>query len=238
VIAPREAPIPAAVFASGGGSTLGALLEHVAESRPGWSVAVVVSDREGAGALERARGAGVPAAVVPVQRRDPEEVAAESSALLGRHGVRFILLAGYLRLVPGGLVREFRGRILNVHPALLPAFGGKGMWGRHVHEAVLGSGVRITGPTVHLVDEEYDRGPILAQWPVPVPSGVDAAGLAARVQEVERALYPLVADHLARAVGAGRECLPPPLHDFQFNGPPGTSGEGLAGRIRAAHGEE
>jgi folate-dependent phosphoribosylglycinamide formyltransferase PurN len=117
--------------------------------------------------------------------------------------VDFVLLAGYLRLMPRPVVERFQGRMLNLHPALLPGFGGKGMYGRRVHEAVLASGARLSGATIHFVDEEYDRGRILAQWPVPVLSDDTPESLYARIQEVEHALYPAAVDALARALRDG-----------------------------------
>ncbi|MCU0626980.1 MAG: phosphoribosylglycinamide formyltransferase, partial [Gemmatimonadaceae bacterium] len=117
-------------------------------------------------------------------------------AVLASHGVQVIVLAGYLALVPPAVVRTFRGRIVNVHPALLPAFGGPGMYGRHVHAAVLGAGARISGATVHFVDERYDEGAIIAQWPVPVFEEDTPELLAARVLRIEHALLPRVVELL------------------------------------------
>jgi phosphoribosylglycinamide formyltransferase 1 len=226
-------PLHAAVFASGGGSNFQALLDHATHGRrrasereasdgkgPGgegedlWRCSLLVSDRPDAGALARADRAGVPTQVIPVGHRDSQELADEILAALESAGIQFLLLAGYLRLIPPKVVRAYRGRILNIHPSLLPAFGGKGMYGRRIHEAVLTHGVRVTGVTVHLVDEEYDRGRILAQWPVPVLPGDDPERLATRVLEVEHRLYPQVVDHLAQALMEGREPTPlvtPPL---------------------------
>lgn len=213
--------VSAAVFASGGGTNLQALLDH--EEREGegaaYRVSLVVSDRQGVGALERAARAGRGARVVPVSGRSLDEVGRETLALLKEHGVELILLAGYLRLIPEEIVRAFRRRILNIHPALLPAFGGKGMYGKHVHAAVLESGARLSGVTVHYVDEEYDHGTILAQWPVPVQAGDTPESLAARVLQVEHALYPLAAEHLARAVERGEQPRP-------FSAPPDAFGLG------------
>jgi len=203
----RAAPLRAAVFASGSGTNLQALLDHHAKDPP-WRIRLVVSDREDAGALGRARAAGVDARVIPVRGRPVEDVSEETLAALTEAGVDVVFLAGYLRLVPRAVVAAYRRKILNIHPALLPAFGGKGMYGVHVHEAVLRSGVRISGPTVHFVDEEYDRGMIVAQWPVPVLPGDTPERLAARVLEVEHLLYPSAADHLCRALLAGREAGP------------------------------
>jgi folate-dependent phosphoribosylglycinamide formyltransferase PurN len=111
--------------------------------------------------------------------------------------VDLIALAGYLRFIPVDVTRRWRGRIVNVHPSLLPSFGGAGMYGIRVHQAVIAAGVRVTGVTVHFVDEEYDRGPIIAQWPVPVLPHDDAETLARRVLAVEHRLYPAALDALA-----------------------------------------
>jgi folate-dependent phosphoribosylglycinamide formyltransferase PurN len=121
-------------------------------------------------------------------------------AQLDAIGTDVLVLAGYLKLVPAGVVRAFAGRLLNIHPALLPAFGGAGMWGARIHQAVIAHGVTVTGVTVHFVDEAYDRGPILAQWPVPVLGGDTPQSLAARVLPVEHLLYPPCVE----AVAAGR----------------------------------
>jgi len=182
-----------AVCVSGGGSNLQALLDRLrgdASAR----VVLVMSDRAQAGGLERARQAGVPAEVLA----DPAD-AAEWITRLGRRDVDLVVLAGFLKLVPGGVVQKYGGRIVNVHPALLPDFGGAGMYGKRVHSAVLASGARESGPTVHLVDEEYDRGTILAQRRVPVLPDDTPEKLAARVLEAEHRLLPDVVLAAARA---------------------------------------
>ncbi|MGD8320115.1 MAG: phosphoribosylglycinamide formyltransferase [Gemmatimonadota bacterium] len=209
-------PLTAAVFASGGGTNLQSLLDHQA-SDPPWRVGLVVTDRPGVGALERAERAGVATRTIPTKGREPADVASETLAVLEEHGVRVIFLAGYLKLVPAPVVAGFRRRILNIHPALLPAFGGKGMYGMNVHRAVLESGVRFSGPTVHFVDEEYDRGTIVAQWPVPVLPGDTPEALAARVLKVEHRLYPLAADHVCQAVLEGHEPAPLALPGEAFS---------------------
>lgn len=193
-----------AVFASGGGSNLQALLDHFQpqKSAPA-EIALVISDREDAGALKRAEAAGVPASVVSTTRREPAAVAEETLAALALQRIDLIALAGYLRLVPQPVVHAFRGRILNVHPALLPAFGGKGMYGMNVHRAVLAAGCFVTGATIHHVDENYDEGRIVAQWPVPVLQGDTAEALAARVLRVEHMLYPAALTLVARALAGG-----------------------------------
>ena len=196
-------PVRAAVFASGSGTNLQALLDH--ETADGlYHIVVVISDREGAEALRRAETAGRLARVIEVKGRPSDEVATETLALLESLGVRAIFLAGYLRLVPSMVVSAYRRRILNIHPALLPAFGGEGMFGERVHVAVLASDAEVSGATIHYVDEEYDTGAIVGQWPVQVLPGDDAPALAARVLSVEHRLYPAVADHVCEAWAEGR----------------------------------
>lgn len=176
-----------AVLASGGGSNLQLLLDHFAgpASHMG-EIVWVGSDKSSAGALTRAATSGVPTGVV----NDPGDGDA-LLALLRDAGADLLVLAGYLKLVPETVVRAFHGRLLNVHPALLPAFGGAGMYGMRIHTAVLEHGATVTGVTVHFVDEHYDRGPIVAQWPVPVLPGDTPTTLAARVLRVEHRLFPL-----------------------------------------------
>ncbi|HUR95249.1 MAG TPA: phosphoribosylglycinamide formyltransferase [Gemmatimonadales bacterium] len=184
-----------AVAASGRGSNLEALLRALGSDAPA-RVVLVLSNRTDAVALERARAHGVAAEVLP----DPAD-GSDWLARLERHGIDLLVLAGYLKLVPAAVITRFRDRILNVHPALLPAFGGRGMYGHHVHEAVLRSGARESGATVHLVDEAYDGGTILAQGRVPVLPGDTPGTLAARVLEVEHRLLPAV---VRAAAVAGR----------------------------------
>jgi formyltetrahydrofolate-dependent phosphoribosylglycinamide formyltransferase len=191
-----------AVLASGGGSNLQAILEHFdwLANRRGGDVVLVASDRSTAGALERAARAEIDAAVLPTEQR-PHGASLEQ--LLHERSIDLVVLAGYLRLVPPSVVAAFQGRIINVHPALLPAFGGAGMYGARVHRAVLAAGVKVTGVTAHFVDEVFDRGRIIAQWPVPVFASDDAGSLASRVLRVEHLVYPRVVD----AVAAGRTTL-------------------------------
>jgi phosphoribosylglycinamide formyltransferase 1 len=188
-----------AVLASGGGTNLQSILDYLAsrgDQRAG-DVVLVASDRSDAGALERARRAAIPAAVIR-SRRAPD--GCDAVPLLREHKVDFVALAGYLRLLPKDMIAEYPSRILNVHPALLPSFGGPGMYGERVHRAVLLSGACVSGVTVHYVDEEYDHGTILAQWPVPVLADDSTQSLASRVLKVEHVLYPRVID----AVASGR----------------------------------
>ena len=174
-----------AVLASGRGSNLEALLEELA-ARGDAEIVLVASDRAEAQALDRARAREVEVAVVTPADEDG------LLELLERARIDWLVLAGYLRRVPPRVVRRYRNRILNIHPALLPAHGGKGMYGERVHRAVLEAGEKTSGASVHLVDEEYDRGPVVAQAEVPVEPGDTPATLAARVLEAEHRLLPAV----------------------------------------------
>lgn len=178
-----------AVLVSGRGTNLQAILD--ASRHPDYpaEVVVVASDRPGAYALERAKRAGLPAYVVP-WRKDPREFGRRLAEVLERHGAEWVCLAGFLRILDPEFVDRYRGRILNIHPALLPAFGGRGMYGERVHRAVLEAGVRESGCTVHFVTAEVDAGPVVAQARVPVYPSDTVESLAARVAEQEHRLYP------------------------------------------------
>jgi phosphoribosylglycinamide formyltransferase 1 len=200
-------PMHVAVAVSGRGSNLEALLRTLGPEAPA-RVVLVLSNRADAPALARAAERGIPA----VTLRD-HAAAGEWLDALERHRVELLVLAGYLKLVPTEVVARYRGHILNVHPALLPAFGGAGMYGRRVHEAVLASGARESGATVHLVDEVYDRGAILGQARVPVLPNDDPDTLAARVLEVEHRLLPAA---VLAAAAAGR---PVPIPELAESNP-------------------
>jgi phosphoribosylglycinamide formyltransferase 1 len=182
-----------AVAISGRGSNLEALLNALRAGAPA-EIVLVLSDRGEAGGLSLARARKVPTEVLS----DPGDSSLWLS-LLERHDVELVVLAGYLKLVPPQVIAAYRGRILNIHPALLPSFGGKGMFGHRVHEAVLASGATESGATVHLVDEVYDHGSVLAQMRVPVFPNDTADRLAHRVLEVEHRLLPAVVLAAARA---------------------------------------
>jgi phosphoribosylglycinamide formyltransferase-1 len=181
-----------AVLASGTGSNLSALLD---DPHVGPSIVLVVSDRPDAGALDRARKRGIRAVALEPRNypsREGFDVALEG--LLEQEGIEFVLLAGYMRILGPKVVGAFRERILNVHPSLLPAFPGA----RAVRDA-LDWGARVTGATVHLVDEEVDHGPIVLQEAVPVLPGDDEAALHERIKEVEHRLFPMAARLLAES---------------------------------------
>lgn len=201
---PADGPARVAVLASGSGTNLQALLDRFNLGDDDTARVVrLVASRPDAGALLRAREAGVDTAVVEEDGPDGGALAEALEAA----APDLVVLAGWLRLVPGPVVRAHRGRMINIHPALLPSFGGEGMYGSRVHRAVLESGARVTGVTIHFVDEDYDTGTILAQWPVPVKEGDDPERLAARVLEVEHRVLPAAVAALARGyvrLGAGR----------------------------------
>ncbi len=183
-------PFQIAVFVSGSGTNLQALLDRFPGGADGGArVSRVIASRPGIGAIARAERAGVPWSVLPAGV-SPDELAETMLEELEFATADLVVLAGFLKLVPEAVVRAYRGRILNIHPALLPSFGGGGMYGQRVHEAVLRSGARISGATVHIVDEEYDHGAIVAQWPVPVLERDNPESLAARILAVEHRLLP------------------------------------------------
>ena len=189
----RGGPVRVAVFVSGGGTNLQALLDALHDS-PIARVTRVISNRPDAGALVRARRAGV----LTIVLRDPSDPAEVLSALAD---AQLVVLAGYLKLVHASVVARFRGRMINIHPALLPDFGGPGMYGQRVHEAVLASGAKESGATVHFVDEAFDRGEIIAQEKVRIEPGDTPDTLAQRVLEAEHRLLPRVVLDLARRIG-------------------------------------
>lgn len=187
-------PSRLAVLASGRGSNLHAIIEHfdnLARERIA-KVVLVASNRADSPALIRAATASI-----DVAHFNPGDDGSELLALLQKFHIDLVVLAGYLKRIPRKVIEEYAGRIINIHPALLPAFGGEGMYGARVHEAVIASGAKETGVTVHLVDHDYDRGPIIAQWRLAVEESDTAESLAARVLNVEHVVYPRVVEMVA-----------------------------------------
>jgi phosphoribosylglycinamide formyltransferase-1 len=176
-----------AVLASGAGSNLQALLDAHARGDLPCPVVLVVSNNASAGALDRARRAAIPAVHVP--HRGAVDPDADLLAALAAHAVDVVVLAGFMRKLGPRVLAAFPGRVLNIHPGPLPRFGGPGMYGRRVHEAVLAAGMPASAATVHLVDGEYDRGPVLAVRAVAVEPGDTAEVLAERVLRAEHDLY-------------------------------------------------
>jgi phosphoribosylglycinamide formyltransferase-1 len=174
-----EPPVRLAVCVSGGGTTLQNLIDRIEDGRLRAAIVQVVANRPGIGALARAEAAGIPAEVVVRAGRGLAEFSAAVFDPIRRRGADLVILGGFLALleIPG----DYAGRVLNVHPALIPAFCGKGFHGEAVHRAALGAGVKVSGCTVHFADETYDTGPIILQSPVPVLDDDTPATLAARV---------------------------------------------------------
>jgi len=187
-------PSRLAVLASGRGSNLQAIIEHfdnLASERVA-KIDLVASNRADSPALIRAATASI-----DIAHFNANDDGSELLALLHKFRIDLVVLAGYLKRIPPKVIGEYAGRIINIHPALLPAFGGEGMYGARVHEAVIASGAEETGVTVHLVNDDYDRGPIIAQWRVPVDKSDTPESLAARVLNVEHVVYPRVVEMVA-----------------------------------------
>ena len=207
----RDHPLRVAVLLSGSGTSLENLLEHIDSGSVRAEVVVVVSSKESAFGLERARKRGIPTMAVSRKKYpDIEEFNDHVHAALAPHDVELVALLGFLSLFE--LRGLYSGRTLNVHPALIPSFCGQGFYGRRVHEAVLESGVKLSGATVHLSDDEYDKGPILLQEAVPVLEDDTVETLAERVQAAERRLFPravqLFAEERVRIEGQRTRILP------------------------------
>ena len=200
-----------AVLASGQGSTFEALVEADRRGEMCAEVVLLIVSRQDAPATELARRLGVECVVLDEKLLGSAACDAAMETLLTGRRADLVVLAGYLRKVGPRTLRAFAGRLINTHPAPLPRFGGKGMFGEHVHRAVLQAGVATSAATVHLVDEEYDSGPVIAERPVPVLPSDDVATLRERVQAVERALLVSTISDLADGrVASGGAHRPPP----------------------------
>ena len=179
------------VSGHGRGSNLQAIIDACKEGRIDGQVAVVIGTKADAPAMDRARNAGIPAVEVrPKAFATDVEYAARLLEVLAEHKADLMCLAGYMRVLPSEVVSAYRWRIMNIHPALIPLFCGKGMYGERVHQAAIDCGVKVSGCTVHFVDEEYDTGPIILQKAVPVEEGDTPDTLAARILVQEHKAYP------------------------------------------------
>ena len=199
-------PVRIAVMASGRGSNFRAVHEHLRSlSPPPAEIVVCISNNAAPGAFEYAREHGI--ATVRLSPRMFDQDSAYAEALrdeLHRHRVELIVLAGYMRKIPVEIVEEYTDRVLNIHPALLPDFGGEGMYGMRVHEAVIAAGRHESGATVHLVDAEYDTGRTIAQERITIPDGTSPEELAARVLDVEHRLLPRVVEEYSQRLADAR----------------------------------
>ena len=182
-------PFPVVVMLSAGGTTLQNLLDRIAAKTLDIDIVHVISNRRDAYGLERAKTAGIPASVIERKAfASVDEFAAANFAACRQAGAKLVALAGYLQLLR--IPEDFTHRVVNIHPSLLPSFGGKGMYGHFVHEAVLKFGAKVTGCTVHFADNEFDHGPIISQSVIDVLPGDDPDTLAKRVFDAECEAYP------------------------------------------------
>jgi len=208
---PRQVAL--GVLASGEGTTLDALAEQAAGGHVPARIAIVLSDRPYAPVLEKARRRGLATGVLPLKGTPPEKWTTQATKILTDAGVELVVLAGFLSILPAAFTKIWEGRAINIHPSLLPRYGGKGLYGDKVHAAVLAAGDAETGATIHLVTEEVDGGPVLAQQKVLVEPGDTPEQLRLRVQAAERvALYSVIA-----RFAEGEWPLP-------YRGPPGRPG--------------
>ncbi|HVK02246.1 MAG TPA: phosphoribosylglycinamide formyltransferase [Armatimonadaceae bacterium] len=184
-------PLRLAVFVGshGRGSNLMAIHTAIGDGRLSARVVCVIGTRSDAPAIARAKESDLPTRVLSPKDRSEEEYGDALLKALRGAGAEAIALAGYMRRMPSAVVAAYRHRIINIHPALLPAFGGKGMYGEHVHRGVLEYGAKVSGCTVHFIDEEYDTGPVILQKVVPVEEGDTPQSLAARILPLEHAAY-------------------------------------------------
>lgn len=180
-----------AIFASGSGSNAENLV-HYFSHHPLIEVSLVVSDRKNAFVHERMKRLGVPCFYMPATDFQNGSVL----KILKEYSIDYVILAGFLKLVPTDLIRAFPNRMVNIHPALLPAFGGKGMYGMHVHEAVVASGASQSGITIHFVNENYDEGEVIARFETPVLPSDTPADVAAKIHELEMKWFPVVIEQL------------------------------------------
>ncbi len=178
------------VFASGGGSNLQALIEKIKSRDLPVEIAFVLSNNSKAGALVRASAFGVPTFhVSSLTEHGVDKANARICNIVRDHSIDLLVLAGYMKKIPEGLLTLLKNRIVNIHPALLPAFGGEGYYGQKVHEGVIARGAQYTGITIHMVNESYDEGQIILQRTVPVPSGCTAEELGAKVLVSEHEFF-------------------------------------------------
>ena len=203
----KPQPLRIGFLASGGGSSAQAIIDAIRTGDLDAEARLVVSNNRSAAALQSARDAGVPALCIPTQA-DPDLADAELARAMAAHGVDLIVLSGYLRRLGRETLARYGGRILNIHPGPLPEFGGQGMYGRRVHEAVLAAGVTPSAIVIHVVDEEYDHGPEVARRKVEVRPGDTPETLEARV----RALEPAFFVETLRRIAKGDLALPATAH--------------------------
>lgn len=191
-----------AVFASGRGTNARAILDFIDRAAVNARISLIISNKSDAGVFNIAKEYNIPHRLV---RPTDENYVNDLLAVLDDHAIELIVLAGYLKKIPSSIISKYRNKIMNIHPALLPAFGGQGMYGMNVHRAVIEYGVKVSGATVHFVDEEYDHGPIIMQETVEVQDTDTPESLAAKVLAIEHRIYSkavqLYADGKLKIVG-------------------------------------
>jgi len=188
-----------AVFASGRGSNFSAIYDQIQSGLIDGDIVCVLSNNKDAPVLEKARQWGIETLHKNSSQFDAiDEFSSSLIHSLRERNVDYVLLAGYMKKIPANFLRAFPNKVVNIHPALLPAFGGKGFYGERVHEAVIKRGVKWSGVTVHFVDEIYDHGPIIFQWPVRVRDDDNPKTLAAHILEYEHKAYPKVVRWLSQ----------------------------------------
>ena len=184
-----------AIFASGTGTNTGKIIGYF-RNHPSIRISLIASDKPAAGVLNIARENSIPTLILEKEKFSQGNAYVDE---LRERKIDFIVLAGFLKKIPGVLVKAFRGQILNIHPALLPKYGGKGMYGLHVHEAVIGAGEKETGITIHLVDELYDHGQVVFQATCQVDPSDTPQALAARVHLLEYEYFAKIIEEVASA---------------------------------------
>jgi len=184
-----------AIFASGSGSNADALIRYSQKRDASYTVVVIVSNKEDAGVRTVSEQFSI-----PFEHITQADDGASIVALLQKYNVEIIALGGYMRLLPPELVRAFKGKIINIHPSLLPDYGGKGMYGNHVHMAVWKDRMPYTGLTIHYVDEEYDRGEALVQCRIDIRDCMSPEAISEKVKEAEHKIYPLMVNQLCKII--------------------------------------
>lgn len=197
--APR---VRVAILGSGKGSNARAIISAAGAEDAAYEVSVIITTREDSGIVEVGRGHGIP---VEVLSADAADHGRQIISIVDEHFVELLVLSGFMRILPASVIRHLRGEVINIHPALLPAYGGKGMYGRKVHAAVLNAGETVTGVTIHRVNEEYDAGDIIAQEPVSITGLSTTEEIERCVKAVEQTLYPRVINSLAQQLKVSRK---------------------------------
>lgn len=191
--------VPIAILGSGIGSNAGALVRFSDLEACCYKVVALISDNPDSGIIELASTALIPSMIID-RSQNALSISTQLTSILDAHQVQVLVLAGYNRLIPARVLEHMGGRVLNIHPSLLPKFGGKGMYGLHVHEAVLAAGATETGITVHKVSAHYDQGTILAQSQIPLEPNETALTLQTRVKSAEHSLYPAVVNAFCKSL--------------------------------------